>query len=642
MHYRGEIDGLRTLAVVPVILFHAGIRTFSGGFVGVDVFFVISGYLITSILISELQSGTFSILKFYERRARRIQPALFAVMFVSLPFAWFLLPPGDMESFAQSLVAVSLFSSNFLFWHQAGYFDTATELKPLIHTWSLAVEEQFYLFFPLLLLLTWRFGKSRVLWIMAAVSSLSLLTAHYGARHFPGFAYFLLPTRAWELAIGASIAFYYSEHNIKRHNRWVAQWGSLIGLLLVAYSVFAFDKETPFPGVYALVPTLGAALIIVFATHETWVGRLLGSKPFVGLGLLSYSAYLWHQPIFSFARFGILDESQDTMLMLCLAVISVVLGYLSWRFIERPFRNRHRFTRQQIFLYGAICSAIFVVIGLAGHLSNGWAKYRFSASHLSLLATAQSSPKRNACHTGGETYLRPENSCKYFGTKNTWAVLGDSHAVELAYALASNLSRYDIAVSHLSFSACPPSFETHEPRPACARWTDEAVDYLDRTPGIKTVVVSYRLNQHLFGKHDNYYPGLANEVSTPTRSEIWASYIRLIRQLRDSGKQVIVVLQAPEVRKRIGDLIFRTSGKPGDIVGVPVSWWERRNAFVMSHVNDIPSGVTVINPATLFCDDLDCHATSQGISLYFDSDHMSVAGADVVAKRVIGSVVKIE
>jgi peptidoglycan/LPS O-acetylase OafA/YrhL len=174
MNYRREIDGLRALAVIPVILFHAGIDSFAGGFVGVDVFFVISGYLITSIILEEIEGGRFSIVDFYERRARRILPALFLVMLTCVPLAWLLLLPGDVKEFSQSLVAVSVFASNFLFWHQSGYFDTAAELKPLLHTWSLAVEEQYYVFFPLLLILTWRFGRLTILAILVTIFVASL------------------------------------------------------------------------------------------------------------------------------------------------------------------------------------------------------------------------------------------------------------------------------------------------------------------------------------------------------------------------------------------------------------------------------------------------------------------------------------
>ena len=214
MKYRAEIDGLRALAVIPVILYHAGFKLFSGGYVGVDVFFVISGYLITTIILAELEAGTFSLIHFYERRARRILPALFVVMFACLPFAWFWLLPSVMKTFSESLIAVSTFLSNFYFYNQSGYFEAAAELKPLIHTWSLAVEEQYYVLFPLFLMLTWKLGKRSIVGLLAIMFVISLASAQWLSIEHKSFDFFMLPTRGWELLIGAFIAFYYARHNI--------------------------------------------------------------------------------------------------------------------------------------------------------------------------------------------------------------------------------------------------------------------------------------------------------------------------------------------------------------------------------------------------------------------------------------------
>ena len=250
MNYRREIDGLRALAVVPVILFHAGFEWFSGGFVGVDIFFVISGYLITSIILSGKQDGTFTLLRFYERRARRILPVLFFIMLACLPFAWLWMPPHEMVEFSRSLIAVPLFVSNILFWRETGYFATANELKPLLHTWSLAVEEQYYLLFPLFLLLTWKLGRRWIVALLAVMAILSLVLAQWGSMNSPTASFYLLPTRGWELLIGALVAFYLSR-GIKVENsnkqKAINQAGSLLGVLLIGYAAVTFDKTTPFP-----------------------------------------------------------------------------------------------------------------------------------------------------------------------------------------------------------------------------------------------------------------------------------------------------------------------------------------------------------------------------------------------------------
>lgn len=237
MKYRAEIDGLRALAVVPVILFHAGFELFSGGFVGVDVFFVISGYLITTILIEDIENQRFSIVNFYERRARRILPALFFVMLCCLPLAWMLLLPNQMKDFAQSLVAVSLFASNILFWRESDYFSAAAEDKPLLHTWSLAVEEQYYILFPVFLFLAWRFGKNRVFWMVVVFAAISLALSEWGWRNRPVANFYLAPTRAWELLAGSIAAFIVQKRGVEKNNTF-----ALLGLVAIIFSIFAYDE----------------------------------------------------------------------------------------------------------------------------------------------------------------------------------------------------------------------------------------------------------------------------------------------------------------------------------------------------------------------------------------------------------------
>ena len=244
MKYRAEIDGLRALAVVPVILFHAGFDAFSGGYVGVDVFFVISGYLITTILIEEIENGRFSIINFYERRARRILPVLFFIMLLCVPFAWMWMLPSQMEEFSSSLIAVSLFVSNILFWRESDYFAAAAEEKPLLHTWSLAVEEQYYLLFPSFLILVWRFGKKPVFWISVAMAAISLLLSEWGWRNTELANFYLAPTRAWELFAGSIAAFAVQKYGVQKNNALAS-----LGLGAILFAIFVYDKNTPFPSV---------------------------------------------------------------------------------------------------------------------------------------------------------------------------------------------------------------------------------------------------------------------------------------------------------------------------------------------------------------------------------------------------------
>lgn len=386
MEYRREIDGLRAIAVIPVILYHAGLNAFSGGYVGVDIFFVISGYLITSIILTEKSNDSFTIIKFYERRVRRILPALFVVIAACLPFAWFLLLPSDMMEFAESTLAVTTFTSNIFFWRTTGYFDNATELKPLIHTWSLAVEEQYYVFFPLFIIVAWRLGKRWLLAILSIAAVASLVLAEWASIAKPAAAFFLLPMRSWEILIGTFIAFYFSivSQPVFR-DKVASELVSATGLLMIGISIFLFDDSPAFSGLYALVPTIGTALIILATTPQTLVGKFLGSMPLVGVGLISYSLYLWHQPLLAFVRYLRVDELYSRLLIPAI-FLAFTLAYFTWKYIELPFRNRTKFTGREIFLYSGICSLLIIIFGITGHLSNGFVfRYKIEDQYLATL-----------------------------------------------------------------------------------------------------------------------------------------------------------------------------------------------------------------------------------------------------------------
>ena len=373
MKYRAEIDGLRALAVLPVIFFHAGFEFFKGGFVGVDIFFVISGYLITTIIISEMAEDNFSIVNFYERRARRILPALFFVMAACLPFAWLWFLPSDLKDFGQSLVTVSIFSSNILFWIEGGYFGTATELKPFIHTWSLAVEEQYYILFPIFLMLTWKLGIKWILILLSIIFLISLGAAEWGAYNSPSGAFFLLPTRGWEILVGVFAAFYlnYNTH-LKSHT--INQVLSLLGFGMISYSIIAFNETTPFPSLYTLIPTIGTGLLILYAVPKTYAHKLLSMKFIVGIGLISYSTYLWHQPLLAFTKYRVLGEPSDlNLIILCAA--SLVIAWFSWKFVEMPFRSKTKVSRRSIFKFALIFILFFSVTGLWLHNNNGALEY---------------------------------------------------------------------------------------------------------------------------------------------------------------------------------------------------------------------------------------------------------------------------
>ncbi len=368
MEYRRDIDGLRALAVVPVVLFHAGVPGFSGGFVGVDVFFVISGYLITLLIAREITEGSFTIAGFYERRVRRIIPALFAVLLVSTVLATRLFLPDQLRDFSKSLVATVLFSSNVFFWREAGYFAAPAAEKPLLHTWSLAVEEQFYIAFPIALLIIHKWlGQRWVAWLApAALASFALSV--WGVIHAPGATFYLAPTRAWELLIGALLAL----GAIPRpKRRYAIELGAIVGLALIAWAVFGLSRETPFPGLNALYPCVGAALLL-HAGEASFAGlrdrACWRHRPLVAIGLISYSLYLWHWPLLVFAQYVRVFELTlaERLVVVCIAGLAAAL---SWRFVERPFRSRSgSITRKQLATATAMCAAILVGAGFANYV----------------------------------------------------------------------------------------------------------------------------------------------------------------------------------------------------------------------------------------------------------------------------------
>jgi peptidoglycan/LPS O-acetylase OafA/YrhL len=355
VNYRPEIDGLRAIAVLSVILFHAGLRAVPGGYLGVDVFFVISGYLITSIIVTEMETGEFSFAAFYERRARRILPAMMVVVLACVPFVLFFMLPRQIFEFSKSVLAVCAFVSNVFFWTQSGYFDAGAELKPLLHTWSLGVEEQFYFGFPILLTIFLRLGRKRAAVVFGCIAFASIGYAQWGPQTKEA-AFFLIPSRIWELLVGAVMALSPIEGLRARLPNHALQLLGLFGVVLLGYGFFD-HAEHRYPGFRSLPPVLGASLVILFATQQTKVGRLLGSPIPVFIGLVSYSAYLWHQPVFVFARLNGLGRG-SVAVALALTVASVCLAAVTYIFVERPARDRKRLNRRGIVtlsLLGTLC-----------------------------------------------------------------------------------------------------------------------------------------------------------------------------------------------------------------------------------------------------------------------------------------------
>ena len=419
-HYRPDIDGLRALAVLPVLLFHAKLGC-PGGFVGVDIFFVISGFLISSLILKELNDGSFSLIAFWERRIRRILPALVTVVLATLVAGWFLFLPEDLIKLGKAAIAQLTLLSNFFFYQQwldgKGYFVPTVDPKPLVHTWSLAVEEQFYLLFPLLLVFLTRWQRrSLVVVTMLIIAVGSLMLSVYGCVHYPAATFYLLPARTWELLLGTLLALLHGRIVISRlvrtrivetlptlkllHGRidtskLVREITGWLGLCLVGYPIFSYNPYNEFPGWAAVPPCLGAALIIFSSeTKLSVVGRILAWKPVVFIGLISYSLYLWHWPLLAFSKYPF--SSQSWKASATMLLVSVALATLTWKYVESPFRNRRILKkRPQIFGFAAVSMTALLVLGFFVVHGQGF-PLRYSGRALSYLNSRNHFAFRNS------------------------------------------------------------------------------------------------------------------------------------------------------------------------------------------------------------------------------------------------------
>ena len=444
--YRSEIDGLRTIAVLSVIIYHAqftifGHHFFKGGFVGVDIFFVISGYLISRILLSELfEKGRISFLKFYERRARRILPILFTVFIASFPFAYKYLLPNQFIEYAQSILSATFFSSNiFFYFTNTQYGAEDSLLQPFLHTWSLGVEEQFYILFPIVLLLAYKFAKNHLVTIIAVLILISLQYADWQSAKNTQLNFFMLTSRLWELGIGSLLAFYELKYG-RVKNELLNQTMPLLGLFLIAHSIVFFNNQTPHPSLITLLPTLGTALIILYSLNKTdLVGKVLSWKPIVGIGLISYSMYLWHYPIFAFARISNIEGIHNIEKIL-LILATIILSIISYYLIEKPFRNVGLISKKKLII--TLSTLCILIISIS--------------SYFFLIPTIKEEPKIDKLMRERSEYryeicgLANEN-CK---NKKNILLVGDSMVMD---ALNAIISISPVNFEFNTLGGCPPT-----------------------------------------------------------------------------------------------------------------------------------------------------------------------------------------
>jgi peptidoglycan/LPS O-acetylase OafA/YrhL len=562
LRYRPDIDGLRALAVLLVLADHLQVL-FPGGYVGVDVFFVISGYLITGTILPEIQADSFSVVAFYQRRVRRIFPALLAMLLVVTVVAYFALLPADLYQYARSLVAALSSVSNVTFWREAGYFDTSSLTKPLLHTWSLAVEEQFYFLFPLFLVALQRWFPQRLRAATVVLAVMSLGVSVYGVARHPPAAYFLAPSRAWELLAGSLLSQGVASPLRGRFGRNAA---AALGVLLILGSAVWFNATTPFPGWAAVLPCAGAGLVIAAGeAGGSLVGSLLAWRPFVWTGLISYSLYLWHWPLIVFQHVGYLAAGPVRLPgvrpELAVACLSFATAALSWRFVEQPLRRgRLRARRAVLFAVNGCAVGALAVAGIV-LLSTHGAQGRFSPQEQRVASYAGLEsfiPFRvGACFVGPDAaykQFRPDECLAQHGDRPAILLAGDSHAAQLRAGFLAAYPEDDILQATAFGSKtehCVPVLQsTDAGLPGCAafyrflfrdfllkhpvralvlgqRWTDQDLEPLGSTiaylqgHGVAVVVVGPSI------EFDMPLPGLIIRSLKAKRANTIAAHRRL-------------------------------------------------------------------------------------------------------------------
>jgi peptidoglycan/LPS O-acetylase OafA/YrhL len=616
--YRPDIDGLRALAVLPVVLFHGDLIC-TGGFVGVDIFFVISGFLITSLILKAIGDDVFCLVTFWERRIRRILPALFVVVLATLATGWFVYLPEDFMSIGKSTLAQAILASNFFFLSDTGYFEDAADTKPLLHTWSLAVEEQFYVLFPLLLIFLARhkrFGITRSI-LCFGVGSFALCVV--GSYCSPSATFYLLPTRAWEFMAGAFLA---AIPGWRLSNRWLNEAAGLSGLALILYSIFFYTHQTRFPGLAAIPPCLGAALIIFSGdAKSTLVGRVLGLKPVVFVGLISYSLYLWHWPLLVFSRYICIGK-QSLSLRVVLLIASVALAILSWKFIETPFRKRLFFPRRpQVFAFAGCSMLIMLIFGGCVYFESGMPS-RFSAQALRYDDCRNEKAFRN------EISLRQAVAGQFdeLGAQSTHQpieilIWGDSHAMAVTPVLDELCRRYSVRGVQATHSATPPLLEFSSSNP---------YSLMGQTPAFSKAVVEFVSQRHvkiviLAACWTSYGP--SNLLSAELTSTVQA--------IMASGARVYILKDVPIPGFDVPRHAALTVSHQGDLakLAIPQSKVQIANKYIepiFDHLSEM--GVTVLDTPRYFQNTNGFYdVVREGKTLYWDWHHLSIEGSKLLA-----------
>ena len=668
--YRADIDGLRAVAVLAVVVFHAFPNGLTGGFIGVDIFFVISGYLISSIILSSLRNGNFTFGEFYARRLKRIFPALLVVITTCMVFGWFALLPDEYAQLGKHIAAGAGFVSNFFFWREAGYFDNSAETKPLLHLWSLGIEEQYYIIWPLLLYLAWKRHLSFLI-LVGTITAVSF-AANIHLRHTDMVQTFYSPlTRFWELLTGSLLA-YLALHKISLRDKallilgtasnksdtllkspcaWLCNAQSVVGALLIGIALLLISKDLKFPGWWALLPTGGACLIISAGQHAYINRTVLSHRVMVWIGLISYPLYLWHWPLLSFAR--IIETSTPSIgLRITAIATSIVLAWATYKLIERPIR----FSSKSQFKV-VVLSILMILIGCMGLNTYRQDGYPLRSNFVKLqkkigdLTWERSTFHYINCPTQMLTPPRL-GYCDLSGNDvPTHALFGDSHADHIFQGIA-NLDKSH-AWLFIGNHSCPPVSGISVVSALvknCQQLSEKALDHILETPSIQTVALSFFGNymldtsfakDHVLTKRGpSTIEMSSSEFTATTKIELfYLGLEKTVNKLELHSISVIVMIDIPELpflpRDCLRPQLFGTRHFCELLTETALGRQKELRAILQKLVEAHPK-VRVYDPINLLCDKRNCKFQTDKVLLYRDSHHLSFEGANIIADDFLG------
>lgn len=605
--HRKDVDGLRAVAVLAVLFYHFNIGIFPGGFSGVDIFFVISGFVITNSIVSDTSKQKFSIANFYFKRVRRIIPAYVAAILLTTILAYFLLLPQDLVDYANSLSASSAYVSNIYFWKTSGYFSAAAHTKPLLHTWSLSVEEQFYIFAPLLVYFLYRFSKKSRLAALVPIIVASLILSVAAVFVAPTAGFYLLPTRAWELFLGVTLALVSWRGPSKPVLREAI---AAIGAMFIIIGLLTLREDDPFPGWSALWPCLGAALLIQagngFSSERgmPFVNRVISTTPFVWIGLISYSLYLVHWPLAAFARYELL---RDLSLLegIAMIAVSVLLAAVSWKFIEQPFRNISPGRARSVLAAGAAAVVAGVMFGVSGTVLKGLPGRFPDFAEQTITGTED----WGGDHCFNQNATAPldwdEKQCtRIHGSKGRILIWGDSFAAQYMPGILRNAKSIDADVLQYTFAGCPPILDYFSYARVGCSTSNRRVLSVIREAHVDTVVLAARWT----------------DVPRHTLNTLPET----ISELKKLGVRVYVIGQSPQFAMDVQriDYISGARMKPGTY-----SWEVFFDKDYNKTLGQLASGATFINPMTYLCEGSNCAYRKDHDYYYADYGHFSTVGS---------------